>query len=88
MQKQIAEEALLNTDCGNVKALRIVLIGVGKPLHTLLDKLSNSAFYEKVNILCIFSNTDDAVLKAKADALNITVNSHDEMNSLTCRSTK
>ena len=43
------------------------------------DKLSNSAFYEKVNILCIFSNTDDAVLKAKADALNITVNSHDEM---------
>jgi aminopeptidase-like protein/methionyl-tRNA formyltransferase/aminoglycoside N3'-acetyltransferase/acyl carrier protein len=79
LEKEAEEEALLEADVSNADPLRLVLIGVGNPLHTLLDKISNSPLYEKIEILVIFSSTNDAVLHGKAAALNIAVKSHDEM---------
>ena len=79
-EKELSEEAtLFDVNLTDAKPIRVVLIGVGNPLHTLLDKLSNSALYEKIEILLIFSNANDAVLLAKAAALDIPVKSHDEM---------
>jgi aminopeptidase-like protein/methionyl-tRNA formyltransferase len=79
-EKKMAEEAaIFDVDLADAKPIRVVLIGVGNPLHTLLDKLSNSSLYEKIEILLIFSNINDAILHGKAAALDIPVNSHDEM---------
>ncbi len=77
--EELEEETLLNFDVSTATPIRVVLIGVGKALHTLVDKLLDSKLYEKIKILCIFSNTKDAALQRKSKGSDIAFRSHNEM---------
>ncbi len=67
-------------ELGNGQNLRIALLGVGKPLLSVMEGLSSGNASEKVTVVQVFTNTNDMAAVTLAESMGASVKSHKGMH--------